>query len=401
MHIAHPILPILSLSLSPSPSRRSSRPTLRFPPPMPSSFRCSHCRHFAPKYVRVAAQVSVSHPDVRFHAVSCVAHKALCNAQNVTGYPTIRVYRGGSYEARKWTPGGDDAGGILRELGLLESDDKSDGGGVVGGGGRGGGGELAASREGRTTGGGGKLRKRVKTNTSPPPPKKKAEQPTRKKKSIDEKKKKNEIARVVPFRPNDVHDLWSDAALSFEFALRNGIYVENGPLDPDGRGKAFREWLILLSKTLPPQMNRTLDIVDAILSDFPRAAGGQGGLDALVRERVGGGGGGGGGTTKNDEPSWIWKTCTYGDGNVGYTCGLWQLFHVVSLGVVEYNRHNPPMPTRYVSDTLRDCESAHLILRFRRYCSRKLRVNPTPPPLPLPPSSSQMLIIFSNAKSAE
>ena len=365
---------------------------------MPSSFRCSHCRHFAPRYVRVAAQVSVSHPDVRFHAVSCVAHKALCNAQNVTGYPTIRVYRGGSYEARKWTPGGDDAGGILRELGLLESDDKSDGGGVVGGGGRGGGGELAASREGRTTGGGGKLLRRVKTNTSPPPPKRKAEQLTRKKKSIDEKKKKNEIARVVPFRPNDVHDSWSDAALSFEFALRNGIYVENGPLDPDGRGKAFREWLILLSKTLPPQMNRTLDIVDAILSDFPRAAGGQGGLDALVRERVGGGGGGGG-TTKNDEPSWIWKTCTYGDGNVGYTCGLWQLFHVVSLGVVEYNRHNPPMPTRYVSDTLRDCESAHLILRFRRYCSRKLRVNPTPPPLP--PSSSQMLIIFSNAKSAE
>jgi hypothetical protein len=315
----------------------------------------------------VAARVSVSHPDVRFHAVSCVAHKALCNAQNVTGYPTVRVYRGGSYEARKWTPGGDDAGGILRELGLLESDDGSDAEGVVGGGGRGGG-ELATSREGRTTGGGGKLRKRVKTNTSPPPPKNKDEQQTRKK-SIDKKKKKeSEIARVVPFRPNDVHDSWSDAALSFEFALRNGIYVENGPLD-SGREKAFHEWLILLSKTLPPQMNRTLDIVDAILSDFPRAAGGQGGLDDLVRERVGRSGEGG---TTNDEPSWIWKTCTYGDGNVGYTCGLWQLFHVVSLGVVEYNRHNPPMPTRYVSDTLRDCESAHLILRFRRYCSRKI-----------------------------
>ena len=25
---------------------------------------------------------------------------------------------------------------------------------------------------------------------------------------------------------------------------------------------------------------------------------------------------------------------------MGYTCGLWQLFHVASVGVVEYNRHN-------------------------------------------------------------
>ena len=123
-------------------------------------------------------------------------------------------------------------------------------------------------------------------------------------------KKKNEIAnitRVVPFRPNDVHDLWSDAALLFEFTLRNSMYVENGPLDPKGRVKAFREWLILLSKTLPPQMDCTLDIIHAILSDFPTAAGGQGGLDALVRKRVGGGvGGGGGSKTTNDEQSWIW-----------------------------------------------------------------------------------------------
>ena len=261
----------------------------------------------------MATEINVSHPDVQFHAVSCVAHNTLCNDQNVTGYPTIRVYRGGSYEARKWTPGGGDdaAGGILRELGLLESDDGSDVEGVGGGGG----GELATSREGRTTGGGGgKLRKRVETNTSHPPPKKKDEQQltTRKKKSIDKKmkKKKNEIAniaRVVPFRPNDVHDSCSDAALAFDCALRNSIYVENGPLDPKGRVKAFREWLILRSKTLPPQMNRTLDIIHAILSDFPRAAGGQGGLDALVRKRVGGGvGGGGGSKTTNDEQSWIW-----------------------------------------------------------------------------------------------
>ena len=182
MHISHPIL-----SLSVAVVVRD--PTLS-PPLPPSSVgrRCSHCRHFAPKYVRVATEINVSHPDVQFHAVSCVAHNTLCNDQNVTGYPTIRVYRGGSYEARKWTPGGGDdtAGGRLRlrELGLLESDDGSDMEGVGGGGGGGdGGGELAMSREGRTmSGGGGKLQKRVETNTSPPPPQNKDDQLTTQKK---------------------------------------------------------------------------------------------------------------------------------------------------------------------------------------------------------------------------
>ena len=37
---------------------------------------------------------------------------------------------------------------------------------------------------------------------------------------------------------------------------------------------------------------------------------------------------------------WSWQTCTYGENDMGYTCGLWQLFHVESVGVVEYNRHN-------------------------------------------------------------
>ena len=159
MRVAHRF-PRCSLSLSLSPSRPA--PSLLPPRPLPA--RCSHCQHFAPKYARAAAEVSATHPEVQFHAVSCVAHGALCRDQNVTGYPTVRVYRGGSYEGRRWG-GGDDAVGILRELGI-------------------------------------------------------------------------------------------------------------------------------------------------------------------------------------------------GDGDVGYTCGLWQLFHVVSVGAVEYNRNNPPMPTRYVADTLRNCECA-------------------------------------------
>ena len=50
-----------------------------------------------------------------------------------------------------------------------------------------------------------------------------------------------------------------------------------------------------------------------------------------------------------------WRTCTYEDNENGYTCGLWQLFHVMSVGLVEHNKHSEsPIPTRYVSETLRN-----------------------------------------------
>ena len=47
---------------------------------------------------------------------------------------------------------------------------------------------------------------------------------------------------------------------------------------------------------------------------------------------------------------------------MGYTCGLWQLFHIMSVGVVEYNKHHHHgslddlIATRRASETLRNCK---------------------------------------------
>jgi len=268
------------------------------PPPAIELFlnRCPHCKHYAPKYIKLASEVTTSHPAIKFYAVSCVAHKDLCKAQKVKSYPTLKFFREGSYNVT--THGGVryDANAILTALGF-------EGGAGVGDG--------------------------DETNKIA--------------KSSGDHKSKNdkEIARVVPFRVHDVHDAWSDAALSFEFALKNGIYMENGPL-PQEKSLAFREWLELLSKSLPSQMGRTHDIINALLKHFDKAAKGQSYMDELVSEHV------------PAAPSWSWRTCTYGDNTMGYTCGLWQLFHVMSVGVVEYNRHNPPIPTRHASETLRN-----------------------------------------------
>lgn len=50
---------------------------------------CPHCRHFKPKYVRLARDVGQKYPDVEFYAVSCVAHSDMCQKYNVRGFPQI------------------------------------------------------------------------------------------------------------------------------------------------------------------------------------------------------------------------------------------------------------------------------------------------------------------------
>lgn len=161
----------------------------------------------------------------------------------------------------------------------------------------------------------------------------------------EEASRKERRSRVASFRVNDVHDAWFDAALSFEFALKNGIYMEHGPLAKD-KSEAFRNWLDLLSKSLPAQMKRTHDIINAILENFSLAISSQSELDELVRIQV------------PYEPSLSssWRTCTNGNNEMGYTCGLWTMFHIMSVGVVEYNRHNnlSIIPTGHASEILRN-----------------------------------------------
>lgn len=230
-----------------------------------------------------------ANPTIKFYAISCVAHNELCNAQSIHSFPTIKLFREGSYEPRMGKVG-IGSNSVLRELGfdgvaVDGSDDKAEASG------------------------------------------------------------KKLHSRVTPFRDNDVHDAWSDAALSFEFALKNGIYMEHGPLADDKR-EAFRNWLDLLSKSLPAQMKRTHTIIDALLENFSLASSGQSELDDLVRSQV---------FSKSSLSASSWRTCTNGNNEMGYTCGLWDLFHIMSVGVVEYNRHNnPTIPTGHASETLRN-----------------------------------------------
>ena len=163
------------------------------------SRRCGHCQHFAPKYKKLAREVTASHPDVRFYAVSCVAHPKLCKEQNVSSYPTVKIFRAGSYDAttggmRKLKLGPTlNVKTYLKELGLAEGAGAGDGG-----------------QPGTAAGAGDGARGMADVGGA---------------------------ARVVPFRALDVDDARADAALSFEYAVS---CRERGRTRRDGAGGVAR-----------------------------------------------------------------------------------------------------------------------------------------------------------------
>jgi len=336
------------------------------PPPRVIEFYapwCPHCQHFVSKYVKMAKEIHAVHPNIEFHAISCVAHHDICKDQGIRSFPTVKVLKEDSYDFNEIKLGEVDAEHILRELGLSNDSvgktkkNESKHNNLH---------EIARDvpfrlRDGRDV--------RSDQGIQSIPSVKALKEDSYDVKKIKlgevdvehfsrelrfsndsvEKTKKNEskhdnvheIARVIPFRLHDVHDAWSDAALSFEFALKTGIHMSNGPLSPEEE-KAFRDWLELLSKTLPIQMKRTHDIIHLLLKNFSIAVESQSNMDNLISQNI------------PLEPKRQWHTCTYGDNQMGYTCGLWQLFHIMSIGVVEYNQHNAAIPTRHASETLRN-----------------------------------------------
>jgi len=233
--------------------------------------RCPHCQHYAPKYKKLSNEVTSIQPTIKFYAISCVAHKQLCKDQEIRSYPTIKLYKKDSFDIIKGKGTGNNVDSVLQDLGFVSV------------------GDLEEKKRGETFP---SERKEAKANKN------------------DNKQENKVAARIIPFHEHDIHDAWYDASLSFEFALSHAIYIENGSLSSE-KSEAFHSWLVLLSNTLPIQMKSIHVIINGILDNWTMAISGQYELDKLVQSYT---------TKKDDESrSWKWKTCTYGDNNMGYT----------------------------------------------------------------------------------
>ena len=142
--------------------------------------------------------------------------------------------------------------------------------------------------------------------------------------------------------------IFDDAFMSFDYTLRNSIFTSDGPLEKAAKD-ALLAWLELLQKSLP-RAYAVQHIVEALLENFEVIAS----KESILLETL----------DKLNPPVGEWSPgCTNGEVGMGYTCGLWSLFHISSVGLVEWNRLGPNsvslkkemvLAANWAADTLRN-----------------------------------------------
>lgn len=61
--------------------------------------RCGHCKRLAPEYEKAATALAGDDPPIPLAKVDCPANSGLCSRFGVTGYPTLKIFRGGEFSA--------------------------------------------------------------------------------------------------------------------------------------------------------------------------------------------------------------------------------------------------------------------------------------------------------------
>jgi thiol oxidase len=245
---------------------------------------CPHCQDFRDHFVKFSGQMaeaaqSVGIEDFEVYAISCEVHRSLCKNWEIRGFPQLRLFRSGQAnytgKANYWKINPND---VLMKLGIPA--------------------EVGEEPSWVT-----EEKNKNKMNDSP--------------------RKVEKIPDAVRAYKRTQVDIFNDAHLSFHFALRNGIYMTNGPLSTKTH-LAFESWLKLLHQAIPPSTSLHV-LVSALLDDFQNIVEGEEHLIAIA-DRL-------------PPPKKTWSLgCTHGRTGAGYTCGLWELFHMITAGVVERNQ---------------------------------------------------------------
>jgi Erv1 / Alr family/Thioredoxin len=249
------------------------------------------CQHFRSHYIEFAQQVKaimeefgVEGPPVQFYAVSCTANRKLCRSLGIKGYPKIKIFAAGvqqnaTAEVVYWKLHAFDVLDTLKiQVQHLQLDaSKLDSHGF--------------NAKSDTTASNKKIHLRSKSDVE------------------------SEFHRTKK-------QVFDDAYLSFDFNLRNAIFVQEGPLSNQTKA-ALRQWLELVRQTTPVVWQiRT--VTKSILKDFDTVVASENNLLKILDQYP------------PPSPQWS-PACTKGVSGMGYSCGLWELFHIMSVGLVEYN----------------------------------------------------------------
>ena len=147
-------------------------------------------------------------------------------------------------------------------------------------------------------------------------------------------------------------DVFHDATVSLLFALQFDVHVdemEGGP-SRESRLEAFSKWVDLLYWTLPSSWK-----VNTLINDLRTNNRIEELSNVIITNTV---------ESNKDvvlnDPSVLWTdSCQRRSRkSEGYTCGLWSLFHIISIGVVEQHHHvigdTEMISTQVVAETFRD-----------------------------------------------
>lgn len=226
-----------------------------------------------------------------FYAVSCNVHNVICTQQEVAGYPTIKFFPP-EHSDGKVIRDRDSSKTILEEIELLL----------------------------------GKNALKIK-NTEVHVEHVKIDVVDT---SKDFEKKRgilltSQVSTVV----EDQSLLYADAAASFKYALRYSVLMFSYQPMNHQSGLALRRWLELLNKTLPysKSMDSTFSLIHNLLDHFQKVVTGD--SDFLSKLLV----------DMGDTFEWS-SSCSHNStiAGSGYTCGLWHLFHIMTIGLVEWNQ---------------------------------------------------------------
>ena len=267
---------------------------------------CGHCQEFAPRYISIAKDVLTRVPrfHVEFYAVSCSEHHSLCQEETIHAYPTIRAYLAyekESVQLTDFTPASID--NVLK-LGLMQQ-------GI----------SYSESQDTMDS----------YDNTAIV-------------------RKLDILGATSDSYRHTRTDVYRDAALSFTYALQNHIFEENQDDLTTEQANALKEWLDFLYWTLPP-----IWMVHPLISDLRRnikeIVHNKALLFQLVKIHQ---------PVVHDKKDMQWSQgCQNGNGLVeSFSCGLWGLFHIVSIGVPEQHSavlgHRHRISTMHAAETLKD-----------------------------------------------
>ncbi len=254
------------------------------------------CQQFRNNYIQVAKEIKHRslYAPVNFHAVSCVAHRELCEEFKVEGVPHLVAFKSGTTQGTIFLRNVDntiDVEQVADVLGIYLSP------------------KSLSEHSGNVSGG-------------------------------DESKSTtmSRIDTTSANRNHDVHHLqrqqqldYADAFLSLYYTLSTTIHREEGiPLDADRR-LAFIEWMDLLYWTLPSYWDIHQLITD-IRSNMRAVVVSSAYLKEILKRHA--------------PPSTEWShSCIHRSiatmhikDDKGYICGLWKLFHIISVGVAEQHQ---------------------------------------------------------------